>query len=132
MTRFIIVLVLATALISLASIEQIFIRNTYSKLKTDTEALYTTLNVPDATSPIDTQENRNKIDEIYKYWLRKERTLCLVARHIELANISDAIIYARNFIHFDNREEACAGLARLIYLIDAHKYNVGTSIQNVI
>lgn len=132
MTRTIIVFVLLAGLLSLAVLEQTYIGKTYATLRRDTEALYAVLNDHEDTSPVDTDEYKNKIDAIYNFWSKKEKNLCFVAKHLDLSYVSDAIIYAKNFIYFNDRKEACAGLARLIYLIDTHKHNIGTSIQNVI
>ena len=132
MVRLIIVLLLATALFTVAGLEQHFIQSAYGRLEGDTTVLIARLRETPDDTPIDTDENKELIDHMFAYWLRYERRLTMLARHFDLSLVSDAIIYAKNFIHFDNKEEAMAGLLRLEYLIKTHSFNMGTSIQNVI
>lgn len=130
MTRLIITFVLVASLLTLASLEQHFITTTYNRLGNETHEL--TVAIYAASGPINTPQNIAKVNNLYEYWLKKERRLCMLARHIDLSYISDAIIYVKNFVYFDNKEEACVGLEKLKYLIETHAFNVGTSIQNVI
>jgi len=130
--RLIIVVTLLVGLIGLATFEQIFIARSFNTLRDGAIELIAVINQPENESPVDTKSNKEKIDTMYDFWIRRERNLAMLARHADLAQISDAIIYARNFIYFDIREEAAAGLTRLIYLIDTHSFNIGTSFQNII
>jgi len=133
MVRLGIVLFLAAALAGMAFFEQHFIQGTYEKLETKNEALIATLTYQiENEIDIDTEENITKISNMYYWWLKKERQLSMLARHFDLAQVSDAIIYAKNFIAFNNDEETMAGLLRLRYLIKTHSFNIGTSVQNVI
>jgi len=133
MIRLGIVLFLALALIGMAFFEQWFIQGTYEKLECRNEALIATIQHQiDNTIDIDTEENIKKINDMYNWWLRKERQLSMLARHFDLAQVSDSLIYAKNFIAFNNDEEAMVGLLKLRYLIKTHSFNIGTSIQNVI
>ena len=132
MVRLAIVLLLAAALFTVAGLEQHFIQSSYGRLEADTTELIQRLRATPDETPIDTDQNKAQSDNMYEYWLRYERRLTMLARHFDLSLVSDAIIYAKNFIHFDNKEEAMAGLLRLDYLIKTHSFNMGTSIQNVI
>lgn len=129
MTRLAIVLSLVTILIGLALVEQHFIQRTYSRLESDTVALHARIISQDK---IDTDENIAKVEDMYYRWLKSERRLSMLARHADMAQVSDALIYTKNFIRHDIKEEATAGLLRLEYLIKTHSFNIGTSIQNVI
>ena len=80
----------------------------------------------------DTEENKAQIASIEKYWLKRERVFCYVVKHTETFQISDAIIYAKNFIEFGNKEEVMSALRKLTYLVDVHHYNLGTSFENII
>jgi hypothetical protein len=120
----------------LAVVEQSFIQGTYKKLGDDLEvfsaAIYAEWEAKGKDAEINTDENIAKITSMYHYWLGKERHLAMFARHFDLAQVSDALIYIKNFTEHNIPEEACAGIQRLRYLIETHSYNVGTSIQNVI
>jgi hypothetical protein len=129
MTRLIITLVLVVVLLAAAAWEHIFICNAYKQLGYDLDTLSVIVYSAD---DIDTVENIARAENMYQYWCAKENVLAMLARHTDLAFISDSIIYIKNFIAFNNKEEACVGITKLRYLIDTHKYNVGTSIQNVI
>ena len=129
MARLIITFVLIIGLVSLAVTEQIFIKRTYDTLDKDLDSL--SANVY-ASETISTTDNIDKINSMYNGWLKKEKKLCLVARHSELSQISDSLIYIKNFVYFNNKEEACVGIEKLKYLIATHSHNIGTSIQNVI
>ena len=129
--RLIIVLVLAAGLIGLAAFEQIYIQGSYKHMERETVALLAIIEpLPD--DAVGTPEAIKKVNDMYDWWIKRERHLTMLARHFDLSLISDALIYAKNFIHFDNKEETMAGLLRLQYLIKTHSFNVGTSVQNVI
>jgi molybdopterin-guanine dinucleotide biosynthesis protein A len=121
MTRFIVILSVLAALIGLAVVEQVCIHNTYDKMKADTAALIMAVNETPDETPFD-DYTRARANDLYEYWLKKERSMSVLIRHIDLSYISDALIYARNFIRFDNKEEASAGLARLDYLLDTYSH----------
>jgi len=142
MPRMIITLVLLLLLVGVAIWEQDFIGKSYNKLSTDLEALVATMTaqVEDAIASggegkdavINTPENIAHVQAMHNFWTKREKSLVMVARHFDLAQISDALIYVKNFVEFGNAEEAFAGAQRLRYLIDAHLFNLGASIQNVI
>ena len=142
MTRLIITLTLLLMLIGAAVWEQDFIHKSYNKLSTDLDTLVATMTaqVDEAvaaggegkTAKIDTPANIAHVQAMHKYWISREKRLVMVARHFDLAQISDALIYVKNFVEFGNAEEAFAGAQRLRYLIDAHLFNLGASVQNVI
>ena len=134
MIRLFIVIGLSMALVGVAVIEQHIIQSTYNRLEADTNAIIETIQMQDENvgDGIATEANIAKINDMYTRWLKSERQLSMLARHFDLAQVSDAMIYAMNFITFNNKEEAMAGLLRLRYLIKTHSFNIGTSIQNVI
>jgi len=132
MIRLGIVLALAAGLAGLAILEQSLIQGAYRKLDEDVAELSAVINATPDYATIATDENIAKITEMYEWWLKQERRLSMLARHFDLAQVSDSLIYAKNFIIFDNKEEANVGLLKLHYLIKTHSFNIGTSIQNVI
>lgn len=142
MTRLIATLVLLLLLVGAAMWENHFIDKSYNRLAKDLDALVVTINaqVDEAKSTgkeakdakIDTPENIDKVNKMYKYWKSREKSLVMVTKHFDLAQVSDALIYMKNFVEFSNAEEASAGAQRLRYLIDSHLFNFGANIQNVI
>jgi len=142
MVRLVIALALLLALVGGALWEQSFIDKSYARLSDDLDALVATMSaqVEEAKAAgkelkdakIDTPANIEKVEAMHTYWAKRERRLAMVTRHADLAQISDALIYMKNFIEFGNAEEAFAGAKRLRYLIDAHLFNLGANIQNVI
>ena len=133
MVRLAIVLIIAAGLIGLASFEQIFIQGTYRNLENRIDTLTERiLFMEEIGIDIDTIENIQEIESIYEWWLVRERRLSMLARHFDLAQVSVQIIYAKNFIIFNNPEEAMVGLRTIKYLIKTHSFNIGTSVQNVI
>jgi len=131
MTRLFVVMGLVAALLALATWEQIYIDKTYDKMKFETAALLESVNAHPDEVPFNIY-TKKRVDELHDYWIKKERRMCVVSRHMELSYISDALIYARNFIHFDNKEEACAGLERLKYLLDAYSHIYGINGWNIL
>lgn len=130
--RLAVTLVLLGLLISAATCEQFFIRNTYGKLENDLTAFHeTVLKQAERKENIDTKANKDKIERIYDFWVGKEKHLAHFTRYADLSLVSDALIYTMNFTRFDNAEETCAGIERAKYLIQAHTYNI-TSIRNVL
>ena len=142
MVRLFITLALLSLLVGGAIWEQSFIDRSYGRLSNDLNVLVAVMNIQvleaEATgkepkdAKIDTPANIAKVEAMYKYWEKREKRLAMVTRHAELAQISDALIYMKNFIKFGNAEEAFAGAKRLRYLIDAQLFNLGANVQNVI
>jgi hypothetical protein len=142
MARLLITLSLLLLLIGGAIWEQSFINHSYKKLGGDLDALVASMTaqvdaavaqeLPAKDAKIDTQENIDKVNAMYKFWHKREKRLSIVTRHFDLAQISDALIYVKNFVEFGVTEEAFAGAQRLRYLIDAHLYNLGASAVNVV
>ena len=135
MIRLTIVILIAASLATLASLEQFWIQGTYDKLDRKTSELVAVVSATpskDEGGDIATEENIAKINQAYEWWLRKERQLSMLARHFDLSQVSTNLIYAKNFIAFNNKEEAMVGLLQVQYLIKTHSFNIGTSIQNVI
>lgn len=122
-----IVLLIAAAVIW----EQVYVNQTFKHMEDQVAALMTTVEAcGDDTA--DTDENKAKIAAIEKYWKKRERALCYLVKHTETFQISDAIIYAKNFIEFGNKEEVMSALRKLEYLVEVHSYNMGTSLENII
>ncbi|MCL2587588.1 MAG: DUF4363 family protein [Firmicutes bacterium] len=132
MIRISIIITLAATLITLAILEQHLIQGSYRELERRTDALVASIGQLGEDEKVDTDENKKMIDELYNFWVRRERHLTMLARHFDLAQVSLQIIYVRNFIYFDNKEEAYVGVLNMQYLIKTHSFNVGTSVQNVI
>jgi|GEM_PF-944845 len=137
MTRIITVLILLFALIALATAEQVSISKTYNHMEDETSAIIELVrDVPDKTNPLDTVTIApyigDRINALYDYWVEKEHKLSMIIRYIDLSYISDALIYAKNFIEFDNKEEALAGLARLEYLLKSYHKMYGVNGFNIL
>jgi len=123
MTRTICVLVLLLALVGIAITEQICVNKVYTHMGTETMAIITMVK----STPYDEDKKAEfdettiaRIDSLHDYWRKRERTLGIAIRHIDLSYISDAIIYARNFVHSGNWEESVGGLARLEYFVKSY------------
>lgn len=142
MMRLIVTLVLLLLLAGAATWEHHYIDKSYGRLAKDLDVLVASINtqVEEAKSAgkeakdakIDTPENIAKVNRMYKYWKSREKSLVMITKHFDLAQVSDALIYMKNFVEFSNAEEASAGAQRLRYLIDSHVFNFGANIQNVI
>jgi len=142
MLRLVITLTLLSLLVGGAIGEQAFIGDSYKRLSNDLDALVATMTtqVENAKAAgkepkdaqIDTPANIAKVKAMHEYWTKREKRLAMVIRHFDLTQISDALIYMKNFIEFGNAEEAFAGAKRLRYLIDSHLFNLGANMQNVI
>jgi len=142
MVRLIITISLLSLLVGGAIWEQSFIDRSYARLSDDLNALVAVMNaqVEDARlagkelkdAKIDTPKNIAKVEAMHEYWMKQERKLSMITRHVDLAQVSDALIYMKNFVKFGNAEEAFAGAKRLRYLIDAQLFNLSASVQNVV
>ena len=136
MTRTIAFIILIGVLLSLAVGEQLWIKNVYGRMLNETTEI---IRIVDATPDTYLKEDfkfddylKVRADNLHHYWRRKEKNMGIIIRHIDLSYISDALIYARNFIHFDNKEEAMAGLSRLEYLLDSYKGVFGFNGVNIL
>lgn len=142
MTRLLATITLLLLLIGAAVLENNLINKSYNRLGKDLDKLETTMTaqVEEAKAAgkepkdaeINTPENIALANKMYKYWKSREKNLVMVTKHFDLAQISDALIYMKNFVEFGNAEEAFAGAQRLRYLIDSHLFNFGANVQNVI
>ena len=142
MARLVVTLALLAALVGAAVWEQDFIDRSYTKLSNDLDILVATMTTQveqkkaaggeAKDAKIDTPANIAHVKAMHDYWQKREKRLVMVARHFDLSQISDALIYLKNFVEFGNAEEAFAGAQRLRYLIDAHLFNLGANFQNVI
>ena len=111
--------------------EQVYVNQTFTHLEKQVNALIASVEAcPD--DAVDTDENKAQITAIEDYWLKHEKVLCYLVKHTETFQISDAIIYAKNFIEFGNKEEVMSALNKLAYLDEVHTYNMGTSLENII
>lgn len=111
--------------------EQIFVNQTFKTLAAKINGLIATVEAC-GDDNADTETNKAQIADIEVYWLKREQILCYLVKHTETFQISDAIIYAKNFIEFGNKEEAMSALNKLVYLVKVHNYNMGTSLENII
>jgi len=132
MIRVGIIIALVAILATLATLEQHWVQGSYRELERRTDALISSIGLLGEDERVDSYENKAMIDEMYDFWVRRERRLTMLARHFDLSQISMNIIYVKNFIYFDNKEEAFVGILNIQYLIKTHSFNVGTSIQNII
>jgi len=132
MIRLGIIVTLAVTIITLAVLEQHWIQGSYNELDARVDAIVEMIGDLGVDEPVDSDANKAAIDSLYEWWLKRERRLTMLARHFDLSQISINLVYVRNFIHFDNKEEAYVGILNTQYLIKTHAFNVGTSIQNVI
>ena len=134
--RTVLVLALLAALIGLAIAEQVSINRVYGYMLRETDAIiYVVEAHADTYNKEDFRFNdyvKLRVDDLHNYWVKKERKLCIIIKHIDLSYISDALIYAQNFIHFDNKEEAMAGLRRLEYLLNSYHNIYGLNGVNIL
>jgi len=134
--RAFLVLTLLGIIIGLATTEQVIINRVYGHMQRETTAIIKMVESHNDTyNPDDFKFNddvRVRIDKLHRYWLSRERNMTIIIRHIDLSLVGDALIYARNFIHFDNKEESMAGLARLDYLVHSYRNVFGLNGVNIL
>jgi hypothetical protein len=131
MKRFMVIIFITILILAGVVWEQIFFKLTYNELEMKLKNVKTAVE-NSAEAAVDTDYNIALIEELYDVWLEKERVLCYLVRHTETFQVSDSILYARNFIKFNNKEEAMVGITKLEYLFSVRHYNIGTSWQNII
>ncbi|MDR0462005.1 MAG: DUF4363 family protein [Christensenellaceae bacterium] len=134
MIRLVAVLTLFAALIGVAIAEQVCIEKTYSHMERETAAI---IEIVRATPDVDNKAEfddylKVRFDDLHHYWSKKERRLGIIIKHIDLSYISDALIYARNFVHTGNKEEAIGGLSRLEYLLTSYHAVYGLNGVNIL
>jgi len=129
MTRLIITLGILAALIGIAFWEESYASGVYGKLEADMETLAAIMEHQDDEG---IKSNTEMVNRMYDEWIKSEPTLSIISRHFDLVQVSDALIYVKNFVEFGNKEEAFAGIQRLRYLINAHKEQLSTGWVNII
>jgi len=128
--------ILLLILVGFAIGEQFWVKDVYGKMGNETASLIQTVEAtPDTVNKEDFKFDdylKIKIDELHDYWIKKEKNLSIIIRYIDLSYISDALIYAQNFMHADNKEETLAGLKRLKYLVDSYSAIYGFNGINIL
>jgi hypothetical protein len=132
MGRTIAVLCLLFALVGVALGEQFYIGGVYKHMAAETSAIMAEVETyPDEGTVFD-ETLKTRIDRLHKFWVGKESKLSVLIRYIDLSAISNALIYAQNFIHSDNKEEALSGLRLLGYLVNSYKTIYGFNGVNIL
>ena len=131
MKRWLATIVILLIIIAGVVWEQVYVNQTFKLLTRQLDELLASVEVC-ADDAVDTDENKARIATMEATWLKRERTLCYLVKHTETFQISDAIIYAKNFIEFGNKEETMNALTKLQYLFRVHSYNMGSSLENII
>lgn len=131
MKRWIATIVILLIIIAGVVWEQVYVNQTFNLLTRQLDELFASVEVC-ADDAVDTDENKERIAQMEETWLARERALCYLVKHTETFQISDAIIYAKNFIEFGNKEETMNALTKLRYLFRVHSYNMGSSLENII
>ena len=131
MSRWIATISILLLIIGAVIWEQVYVNQTFNHLEDQIDALIVSVQAC-GDENADTDTNKAQITEIEKYWMKREKALCYLVKHTETFQISDAIIYAKNFIEFGNKEEVMSALRKLEYLVEVHSYNMGTSLENII
>jgi hypothetical protein len=127
------ILTLLAALIGLAIAEQVCVAKVYGHMERETEAIIRLVeSTPEVDNKADFGAIENRVDAMHKYWQRRERYLGIVIKHIDLSYISDALIYARNFIKSGNKEETVGGFNRLEYLLKSYHNVYGLNGVNIL
>ncbi|MCL2229132.1 MAG: DUF4363 family protein [Firmicutes bacterium] len=133
--RSLIVLGLVLLLAGLVVGEQLYVNHVFGKMKDETaiimEYVHETPEDKDG-KVVFSEELKTRINALREYWLGHEHRLCIFIKHIDVSYISDAITYAKNFIDFDNKEEASNGLSRLEYLLNTYHSVYGLNGLNIL
>jgi len=131
MIRVGLVLLLIATIVGLATFEQIYIDKAFTRLEAEATAITQMVSQIPYKGEFD-EETKERMANLHSWWQNKEHKMGVFIRHIDLSYISDAMIYAKNFIDFDNKEEAMAGLGRLNYLIDTYSTVYGLNGFNIL
>lgn len=131
MKRWIATMVILLIIIAGVVWEQVYVKQTFDLLTEQLDALLASVAVC-GDDTVDTDENKARIADMEHTWRKRERVLCYLVKHTETFQISDSIIYAKNFIEFGNKEETMNALTKLQYLFAVHNYNMGSSLENII
>lgn len=98
MKRIIAVIVITLVIIGLAIWELLYIDSTIDVMNAKCGEIYTEI----STQTTVTDKLSQQVDNIEKYWLKREKTLCLVISHKDMSNIGDYIGYLKASVRNDN------------------------------
>ena len=101
MKRIIAVIAIALVILGLAIWEILYINDTIKTMNVKCEEIYTEI----STRTVVTDKLSEQVDNIEKYWLKREKKLCLVVSHKDMANIGDYIGYLKASVINDNLED---------------------------
>lgn len=127
MKKLISVLAVASILITLVVLEQVFIHNTFDNMIQKISALDTDIS---NTETIKNQDILEQIDDIDNYWIKRENILCLSMNQNELNKVGEQIKKVKVYIEQDNKNDCVYELDTLLFYVQSFKKIMEITPQN--
>lgn len=127
MKKLISVLAVASILITLVVLEQVFIHNTFDNMIQKISALDTDIS---NTETIKIQDILEQIDDIDNYWIKRENILCLSMNQNELNKVGEQIKKVKVYIEQDNKNDCVYELDTLLFYVQSFKKIMEITPQN--
>ena len=109
--------------------EQIFVDETLNNLITKIDYVHAKIN---ATENLQNEEIVENLEEIDRFWTKKENILCLFINHNDLSQVGDTIKRVKNYAKNNNREEVLVELDVLKFYAESYRHVMEINIQNLL
>ena len=128
MNKTVTVIIVTILLVALVVIEQIFVQNTLDTMIERSLMLNETI---EYLENINTIELNNSIEELDKFWTKKEKILCLSINHNDLNRIGEQIKRVKIYILQNKKNECVVEIEALIFYAKSYKHVMEIDFQNI-
>ena len=128
MKKFIAMLIVFLALTGLCIWEQIVVNKYLLDIKEQTLSI---INISTNLENIQTQEIREKVENLELTWKHHEEILCIVSNHKDIRDLCVEIQKLRGNLEVNQFEDFAASLKVIYHLADDYHYIMGTSFENI-
>lgn len=122
-----IIIGIIAVLITLITLEQIFLNNTINYLNEQTYSLESEIT---ENENINSEYLINKINDFHVNWHKKETILCLICNHKDIENVGEQIEKLKVVIKQNDKEQAEVEIELLTLYVKTFEQLVSVTIEN--
>lgn len=108
--------------------EQIFVDDTLNSLTRKIEKIDAEIV---ALADINTDDIVASVDELDKYWTKKEQVFCLIINHNDLNRIGEQIKKVKVYVAQNNKDDCVYEIETLKFYVESYRHVMEINIQNL-
>ena len=128
MKKAIIILVIIFALLGVGIWEAVYVNSVMSRLHEKVTSIYAKF--PDSEQSVLFLEE--DVIELREYWNKKEPLLCLFFNHLELSDITEALVVLFTNIQLDDYNQSLIQIRVLYNITKNTSHTMGFNFQNIL